>query len=220
MQDNWQGARVIREDGVSGKVVTVTTGTAGTTMLVVQFEDGERLAVAPEMLVAQADGVYRLLWAGSRLQLEDEIVIPVVAEEVAVGRQQVELGVVRVHKRVETHEATLEADVTSEEVTIERVPVNALVEGAAPQIREEDGVTVIPVLEEVLVVEKRLLLREEVRLTKRATTSSTPQTVTLRRETVEIERSALDGLNQADSIRAEEEASSTTGQLQADQKKV
>ena len=189
-------------------------------MLVVQFEDGERVAVAPEMLIAQADGVYRLLWAGSRLQLEDEIVIPVVAEEVAVGRQQVELGIVRVHKRVETHEVTLEADVTSEEVTIERVPVNALVEGAAPQIREEDGVTVIPVLEEVLVVEKRLLLREEVRLTKRATTSSTPQTVTLRRETVEIERSALDGLNQADSIRAEEGVSLETEQLQADQKKV
>lgn len=205
MQDNWQRARVIREDGVSGKVVTATTGASGTTMLIVQFEDGGRIVVTPDMLTTQANGSYRLRLAASQLELKDEIVIPVIAEELAVSKEQVERGVVRVHKRVETHEATLDVGVTSEEVTIERLPVNALVEGAAPQVREEDGVIVIPVLEEVLVVEKRLLLREEVRLTKRTSSSSQPQTVTLRRETVEIERSALDDMTQADSVRAGEE---------------
>lgn len=157
-------------------------------MLVVQFEDGARVAVSPQMLSAQADGVYRLLLAVPDLALEDELVIPVVAEEITIGKQQVERGVVRVHKRVETREEIVNTTLLTEEVTIEHVPVNAFVEGPAPQIREEDGVIIIPLLEEVLVVEKRLLLREEVRLAKHATTSSLPQPVSLRREIVDIEQ--------------------------------
>ncbi len=197
MQEELQGAPVIREDGVKGEVVAVTSSAAGAEIAVIEFADGARLAVAPQMLEAQADGVYRLLLAAAqltpdRITAEDEIVIPVIVEEIAVSRQQTARGAVRVHKRVETHTATVEAPLTTEEVTVERVPINALVEGAAPQMREEDGVTIIPVLEEVLVVEKRLLLREEVRLTRRATTADAPQTVTLRRETVEIERAAFD----------------------------
>ena len=208
MQENLQGAPVIREDGVMGEVVAAATTATGAEVAVIAFADGARVAVSPQMLEAQADGVYRLLLAAAqlapngataeritaeRITAEDEVVIPVIAEEIAVSRQQVARGVVRVHKRTETHTATVDAPLTSEEVTVERVPVNALIEGAAPQMREEDGVTIIPVLEEVLVIEKRLLLREEVHLRKRATTANAPQTVTLRRETVEIERSAGDG---------------------------
>ena len=207
MQENLQGAAVIREDGVMGEVVAAATTATGAEVAVIAFADGARVAVSPQMLEAQADGVYRLLLAAAqlapngataeritaeRITAEDEVVIPVIAEEIAVSRQQVARGVVRVHKRTETHTATVDAPLTSEEVTVERVPVNALIEGAAPQMREEDGVTIIPVLEEVLVIEKRLLLREEVHLRKRATTANAPQTVTLRRETVEIERTAFD----------------------------
>jgi stress response protein YsnF len=54
--------------------------------------------------------------------------------------------------------------------------------------REEDGVTVIPVYEEVLVVEKRLVLREEVRLTTRREPVPGPDRVTLRRQRVEVDR--------------------------------
>lgn len=127
-------------------------------------------------------------------QMQEQLVIPVVAEEATIRREEVVRGVVRIHKRVETHEETLAAALTSEGVTVERVPVNALVAGDAPQMREEDGVLIIPVLEEVLVVEKRLLLREEVRVTRQVTTTSSPQTVTLRREIVEVERAAPDAL--------------------------
>lgn len=95
----------------------------------------------------------------------------------------------------------IDAAVSAEEVVIERLPINALVEGEAPQVREEDGVVIIPVLEEVLVIEKRLLLREEVRLSKRVTSSNVPQTVVLRQETVEIERTGPDGPDPAEEIR-------------------
>jgi uncharacterized protein (TIGR02271 family) len=129
---------------------------------------------------------------------EEQLVIPVVAEEATFSTQEVVRGVVRVHKRVETYEETWDAPLTTETVTVERVPVNTLVEGEAPQTREEDGVIIIPVLEEVLVVEKRLLLREEVRLTKQATTVSSPQAVTLRREAVKVERTTPDELPPTD----------------------
>jgi uncharacterized protein (TIGR02271 family) len=74
-----------------------------------------------------------------------------------------------------------------EEVTVERVPVNQFVEHA-PEPRQEGDTVVYPVLEEVVVVQRRLLLKEEVRVTKRVTESRDPQTVTLRSEEVKIER--------------------------------
>ena len=119
-----------------------------------------------------------------------EVIIPVIVEEAAIHMQQVERGSVRIQKHVEHYEETLDLPHSTETVTVERVPINVWIEGEAPQMREEDGVIVIPVLEEVLVVEKRLLLREEVRLTKQVSTSTSQQTVTLRRETVDVQRTS------------------------------
>jgi uncharacterized protein (TIGR02271 family) len=193
MPNHLQGVPVVRSDGVAGKVASHTTNADGSTMLFVQFEDGAQLAVAPDMLAVQADGAYRLDLSAGRLAPEDEIVIPVIAEEILVGKQQVTRGVVRVHKRVETQEKVVDAPISAEEIVVERLPIHAFVDGAPPQIREEDGVVIIPVLEEVLVVEKRLFLREEVHLTRQVTTSTVPQTVLVRHEVVEIERVAADG---------------------------
>jgi uncharacterized protein (TIGR02271 family) len=201
MQESLRGVLVVREDGAMGKISAVTTSRDGSTMAIIRFEDGAEVAVSPEMLSRQVDGSYRLLLAASHLEMEDAIVIPVVAEEVQVGTSQVPRGIVRVHKRVETEEQVVDAPVAAEEVRVERVQVNTLVEGAAPQIREEDGVVIIPVLEEVLVVEKRLMLREEVRLTRRVTNTSVPQTVRLRQEVVDIERVELGGPDLADATR-------------------
>lgn len=118
----------------------------------------------------------------------DELVIPVVAEELTVETTRVARGSVRVHKRVDTREETVDAPVVHEDVVIERVTLNVPVDGAAPEPREEDGVLIIPILEEVVVVEKRLILREEVRVSRRRTTTNASQVVTLRREVVEVER--------------------------------
>jgi uncharacterized protein (TIGR02271 family) len=86
----------------------------------------------------------------------EELVIPVVAEELTIEKQRVARGKVRVQKRVETTEEVVDAPGVHEEIVVEHIPVNKLVEGAAPQTRDEDGVLVIPLIEEVLVVEKRL----------------------------------------------------------------
>jgi uncharacterized protein (TIGR02271 family) len=120
--------------------------------------------------------------------VEGEVFIPVIAEEVVIEKERVVRGAVRAHKRVETYEQVVDTPITSEEVIIERLAINTLVDDLAPSVREENGVLIIPVIEEILVVEKRLLLREEVRLSKRLTTTSVPQKILLRREVVEIER--------------------------------
>jgi uncharacterized protein (TIGR02271 family) len=116
------------------------------------------------------------------------IVIPVVSEELEVETHHVARGGVRVSTRVEIRDQTIEIPCVHEEVVVERVPVNTIVEGDAPQVTEEGDVLIIPVLEEVIVVEKRLMLREFVRVTKRRTTTTAQETVALRHQVVDVER--------------------------------
>jgi uncharacterized protein (TIGR02271 family) len=99
----------------------------------------------------------------------------------------VETGHVRIRKVVHEREETIDPPLLHDEVVVERIPVNRVVE-APIAVRSEDDTLVIPLLEEVLVVEKRLLLREEVRITKRRVETHRPQRVTLRREEAVVER--------------------------------
>ena len=117
----------------------------------------------------------------------DSAVIPVVAEELKVGRRIEETGRVRIHKLVREDQEIVDEPLLREEVVVERVSVNQFVD-AAPQPRQEGDTLVFPVLEEVLVVQRRLRLKEEVRVSRRVKETHDPQTVTLRSEDVKIER--------------------------------
>jgi uncharacterized protein (TIGR02271 family) len=117
----------------------------------------------------------------------DTAVIPVVAEELQVRRRAVETGRVRLRKLVREEQEVVDQPTLHEEVTVERVPINQFVEHA-PAPRQEGDTVVFPVLEEVLVVQRRLMLKEEVRVTKRVTETREPEAVTLRSEEVKIER--------------------------------
>ena len=119
-------------------------------------------------------------------------VVPVIAEELHVGRRSVETGRVRVTKLVREQQEVVDQPTVTEQVTVERVPINRVVE-QAPAPRQEGDTLILPVLEEVVVVERRLVLKEEVRITRRSTESHNPQTVTLRSEDVKIERIPADG---------------------------
>lgn len=129
----------------------------------------------------QAEGTVR------RLEGEEKLVIPLAAETFTVEKHESITGVVRIHKSVTEHQETINAPTYSEAVEVERVQRGEWIE-AVPQIRYEGQTMIIPVVEEVLVVEKRLRLREELRVTKRRTEDTTPQQVTLRREEVTIDR--------------------------------
>lgn len=95
-----------------------------------------------------------------------EEVIPLVEETATIGTRQVITGRVRVQTVTNTLEELAHANVQRESVEVTRVSIDKVVE-TAPTIRTEGEVTIFPVLEEVLVVEKRLVLKEELHIWRR-----------------------------------------------------
>jgi uncharacterized protein (TIGR02271 family) len=122
------------------------------------------------------------------------LVVPVTVEEVDIRKRQWETGGVRVEIGVREREELVDEPLVRQEVSVERVPINQVVE-APPAVRQEGNTTIVPVLEEVLVVEKRLVLKEEVRITKRTFEAHEPQRVLLRTEEPRIERLQPDELS-------------------------
>lgn len=119
------------------------------------------------------------------------VVIPVIEELIQIDINEVETGVVRLVKHVTEETQTVDIPTTKEEVIVDRVAIYQYVD-TPPVIRYEGDTTIIPVLREVLVTEKKLLLVEEVHVTKRRTTEQDTQTFTLRKEEVTVERSTTD----------------------------
>lgn len=119
---------------------------------------------------------------------QDPLSIPVLHEVLEVGVRAVERGGVRIDKRVATHEETIETSLRQEQVEVRRVPVGRVVAMAdAPAARQEGDTLIVPVLEEVLVVEKRLRIKEEIHITRRARAQPWRETALLRSEQVSVE---------------------------------
>jgi stress response protein YsnF len=125
----------------------------------------------------------------------DREVIPVVEERAIVRKRKKLTGGVRVRTVVRETEETISEPLTTEEVEVERVPLGHWVEAPVP-VRQEGDTTIVTLVEEVVVVEKRLRATEEVRITRQRTTSQPSQRVTLRREEAVVER--LDAAAQGD----------------------
>ncbi len=122
----------------------------------------------------------------------DREVIPVVEERAVVLKRKKLTGGLRVRTVVREEEEVIDEPLTTEEVEVERVPLGRWV-GAPVPVRQEGETTIITLLEEVVVVEKRLRATEEVRITKRRTTRQAAQQVTLRREEAVVERLEIAG---------------------------
>jgi uncharacterized protein (TIGR02271 family) len=127
-----------------------------------------------------------------------EAVIPVAREELEVGKRRVETDSgVRVHNTVREREAVVDQPLARDEVRVERVNVNRPVDGPV-DVRYEGDTMIIPVLEEVLVVQKRLVLKEELHVTRRRSEVRSPQRVTLRSEQAVVERLGREQMPAAD----------------------
>lgn len=116
-----------------------------------------------------------------------EIKIPVIQEEIRVDKQVVETGKVRISKRVNEHEELIDEPLLREEVSVERIPINQFVD-SPPQTRQEGDTLIIPILREEIILQKRLVLVEELRIRKQITESHQPQRVNLLKEEVEVKR--------------------------------
>lgn len=113
--------------------------------------------------------------------------LPVVEERLVIGKERVVSSRVRVVVATRTQDEPVTAELRGETVEVSRVPVDREV-GSVPEVRIEGDVTIIPVIEEVVVIERRLVLREEVHLRRVASVETVTTSVPLRRQHVVIER--------------------------------
>ena len=113
--------------------------------------------------------------------------IPVLEETLRVDKTVAEAD--RVFIRTSVLERTEYADIElhSGEAIIERVRVDRVVE-APPPIRQEGDTVIVPVVEEIMVVQKRLLLKEEIHIRRREAIQHIREPVRLRSEEVSLER--------------------------------
>lgn len=161
--------------------------------ILVRLEDGQQVRIPKSALGILKSNTYPLdvrfadLGVSAGSNLEQAVVVPVVQEELVVGKQAVETGRVRLVKTVAEREEVIDEPLMREHVEVERVPVNQVVAGPVA-VRYEGDTMIIPVLEEVVVYEKRLVLKEELHVRKVATQERQPETVTLRQEQVTVER--------------------------------
>ena len=116
-------------------------------------------------------------------------VLTLVEEVARVEKRDVVTGRVRIATRTDTVDQTVRETLEGQTVEVSRVSVDRmLLPGEpVPQIRTEGDLTVIPVLEEVLVVEKRLVLKEELRVLRRVETGVFEETVALHRQSAVID---------------------------------
>ncbi len=132
------------------------------------------VAIAPATFLADEDHM-------------GEAVLRLHAEEVSVGRRAVQ-GRVQVHVHTVTREHVVDEALTHERVEIERVAIGRPVDSVPPD-RQEGDTTVISVVEEVVVVHRQLVLREEVRMRRVRVTEQHRETVSLRAQEAVVERS-------------------------------
>ena len=116
-------------------------------------------------------------------------VLTLVEEVAHVEKRDVVTGRVRIATRTDTVDQTVSETLEGQTVEVSRISVDRmLLPGEpVPQIRTEGDVTVIPVLEEVLVVEKRLVLKEELRVLRRVETGVFEETVALHHQSAVID---------------------------------
>ena len=119
-------------------------------------------------------------------QNRGDIRIPVIHEKLIADKKSIETGKVLISKKVVKETSSIDQKLIAEQVVINRKEINQYVDAAPPAVRQEGDVTIISVVKEVLVVEKKLMLVEEIHVTKQKTEVNEHQEITLRREQVDI----------------------------------
>ncbi len=117
----------------------------------------------------------------------EAIAIPLLGEEASVSRRTVDAGEVRVATVTRERAQLVDVDLTSERFEIEHVPINRTVE-AVPPVRTKGDLAIMPVVEEIVVVERRLALKEEIHIRRVRDAMRHRESVTLRTQDAVITR--------------------------------
>jgi stress response protein YsnF len=128
-------------------------------------------------------------------QQTKDLRIPLHVEEISVSRREIKKANVQVALVTGTREQLIDEELTHVRVEIERVPIDRTVE-VAPPTRQEGDITIIPIVEEIVVVERRLVLKEEVRVRRVSTKEQHQETVVLRQQEAVVTREEPDSQSQ------------------------
>jgi len=199
--DHLVGARVVDASGHPASVVSIRH-VDGEAQAAIRREDGTEMQVPVTLLAAQQDGSWRLPFSVDPLHEtgdQPQWHFPVTQEALQVGTRTVDTGRgVRLHKTVSETEQLVDLPLLRDELAIEHVAIGQVVAGSTPpSMRYEGDTLVVPVLEEVLVVQKQLLLKEEVRITRVRRSVRAPQSVKLKSEQITVERFDESGKTQS-----------------------
>lgn len=210
-----KSASVIDRDGLRGRIDTYapqSRGEGSRPEVLVHLDNGQQALVPVDELILQNDGSFTVPFSlseiarpqtrsaldggeagdetivtSNRTREDGRIVMPVVAETLDVQKRKVDTGGVRIKKLVHEREEIVDEPLMREEVQVKRVPINRVVDAPVP-VRHVGNTMIISLLEEVLVVQKRLMLKEELHITKGEVETYKPQRITLRSEEAVVER--------------------------------
>lgn len=125
--------------------------------------------------------------AGDLAAAGRDTVIPLVAEQMQVGKETVTTGKVRLHRDVETYTESASLPLTRTSWDVQRTPVGEVV-AEKPEVRQEGEVMIFPLVEERIVAKREYFLIEEVRVRQVATTSERTTSLELKRDVLTVER--------------------------------
>jgi uncharacterized protein (TIGR02271 family) len=123
----------------------------------------------------------------SSTNLTDDPKLTLLAEELTVEKEAVETDRLRVSKQTHTREVAVDESLLRESAEIETVPIGRQI-FEMPSVRHEGETIVVPIVEEILHTERRLILKEEIRITRRRTTEQFHDRVTLRYQEAVVTR--------------------------------
>lgn len=144
--------------------------------------------------------------------------IKLALERLHIEKQIVETGRVRVHRTTSTRDEKIDIPLSSQTVEVRRVPIDKPVK-KMPSVRATRKEIIIPVVEEVIVVERRLVLREEVRIRRKETVRRHVEDVSVRAQHATVERLAPEDSEAGDIHTELSEGLSGTGRSSKQPKK-
>jgi stress response protein YsnF len=121
----------------------------------------------------------------------EDLRIPLHVEEVSISRREIRKANIQIALVTGTREQLIDEELTRVRVEVERVPIGRTIE-VVPSISQEGDTTIIPVVEEIVVVERRLVLKEEIRVRRVSTTEQHQEKVVLREQEAVITREEAD----------------------------
>lgn len=203
------GFEVIDERGVRGALdLTVVPPEGSESKLVlVRFDDGSQVFANAGVFIEKDERTFQFPGSFADLMTQHrahaygsatfgesgQIVVPLLEEELRIARRKVLTGGVRIHKTVQERTETINEPTLREQLEVQRVAINTFID-SAPAVRYEGDTMIVPLVEEVLVVEKKLVLREEIRILKRRDTVQNPQQIVVRREEATLEQIKPDAI--------------------------